>query len=178
MPVPTLLITGTTGVGKSTVAAEINDQLAARKVPNAAVDLDALVWQWPSTSPWNVDLMFENLASTWPNYQSHGATHLVLARVQIDRAELARYRAAIPGAEITVCRLVAPEVMRVKRLHGRMPPGPSLDWHLNRTAALESELDRLKVEDFVVENGDRPTSEVALEVLAVAGWIDNPDRPS
>lgn len=51
--VPTLLITGTTGVGKPTVAAEINDVLAALKVPNAAVDLDALVWQWPSTSGWN-----------------------------------------------------------------------------------------------------------------------------
>jgi hypothetical protein len=178
MPVPTLLISGTTGVGKSTVAAEINDQLAARKVPNAALDLDALVWQWPSTSPWNVDLMFENLASIWPIYQFHGATHLVLARVQADRAELDRYRAAIPGAEITVCRLVAPEVMRIKRLQGRMPPGPSLDWHLKRTTALESELERLKVEDFVVENGDRLASEVALEVLAVAGWIEVPDRPS
>jgi predicted kinase len=177
MRVPTLLITGTTGVGKSTVTAEINDQLAARKIPNAAVDLDALVWQWPSTSPWNVDLMFENLASIWPNYLSHGATHLVLARVQQDRAELDRYRSAIPEAEITVCRLRAPEMTRVSRLHGRMPPGPSLDWHLQRTAVLESELERAKVEDFIVEN-DRLASEVALEVLAVAGWIDVPDRPS
>lgn len=126
MSVPTLLISGTTGVGKSTVAAEINDQLAARKVPSAAINLVALVWQWPSTSPWNVDLMFGNLASIWPNYQCHGATHLVLARVQKDRAELDRYRVAIPGAEITVCRLVAPEAIRVERLHGRMPPGPSL----------------------------------------------------
>ena len=98
--------------------------------------------------------------------------------MQKDRAELDRYRAAIPGAEITVCRLVAPEVMRVKRLRGRMPPGPSLDWHLKRTATLESELERLKVEDFVVENGDRTASEVALEVLARAGWTDFPDRPS
>jgi hypothetical protein len=60
--VPTLLITGTTGVGKSTVAAEINDVLAALKVPNAAVDLDALVWQWPSTSAWNnVERLLERM---------------------------------------------------------------------------------------------------------------------
>jgi hypothetical protein len=25
--------------------------------------------------------MFENLASLWPNYRAHGATHLILARV-------------------------------------------------------------------------------------------------
>lgn len=37
------------------------DVLAAAKVSNAAVDLDALVWQWPSSSKWNSGLMFENL---------------------------------------------------------------------------------------------------------------------
>jgi hypothetical protein len=171
MAVPTLLITGSAGVGKSTVAAEINEQLAARKVPNAAIDLDALVWQWPSTTSWNDDLMFENLASIWPNYQAHGATHLILARVQKDRAELDRYRSAVPGSEISVCRLVAPEAVRIERLHGRMPPGPSLDWHIARTVELDAELDALKIEDFVVENDDRSTSDVAFEVLARAGWI-------
>lgn len=105
--VPTLLITGTVGVGKSTVAAEINDVLAERQIPNAALDLDALIRQYPSTSPWNTDLMFANLAVLWPNYQTHGATHLVLARVLENRDELDRYRTAVPGAEITVCRLVA-----------------------------------------------------------------------
>lgn len=169
--VPTLLITGTTGVGKSTVAAEINDVLAALKVPNAAVDLDALVWQWPSTSAWNNDLMFENLASLWPNYRAHGATHLILARVLEDGGELARYRAAVPGAQITVCRLVAPEAGRVERLLERMPPGPSRDWHLHRTVELEAVLGRLAHEDFTVENGNRSVREVALDVLVRAGWV-------
>ena len=120
--------------------------------------------------------MFENLAAIWPNFRAHGATHLVLARVQKDRAELDRYRTAIPDAAITVCRLVAPEAIRIERLHGRMPPGSSLDWHLARTAELEEELGGLKVEDFVVENGDRPVSEVAIEVLIRARWVAEPKR--
>lgn len=41
VPDPLLLITGTTGAGKSTVAAEINDTLTAPKVPNAAVEVRA-----------------------------------------------------------------------------------------------------------------------------------------
>jgi hypothetical protein len=171
VPVPTLLITGTVGVGKSAVAAEINDALAALKVPNAAVDLDALVWQWPSTSRWNDDLLFENLAALWPNYAAHGATSLILARVLEGPAELTRYAAAVPGAEITVCRLVAPEDLRVNRLLGRMPPGPSRDWHLARTVELDAILDRLSCADFVVENGDRPIRDVALDVLTGAHWI-------
>ena len=176
VPVPTLVLTGPVGSGKSTVAAEIDDVLAELKVPNAAVDLDALVWQWPSTSRWNNDLLFENLASLWPNYQAHGATHLILARVLEDRAELDCYRAAVPGAEITVCRLTTPEPLRLQRLRERMPPGPSRDWHLARTVELEGILANLVCEDFEVENGDRPVRDVALEVLVRAGWLPSEEE--
>jgi hypothetical protein len=171
MTVQTLLITGTVSVGKSTIAAEINDTLAALKVPNAAIDLDALSWQWPPSSKWNDDLMFESLAALWPNYAARGVTHLVLARVLEDSADLDRYRAAIPGADITICRLVAPEADRIARLLGRMPPGPSRDWHLARTVELNSILERLAIEDFAVDNGARPVREVASEILIRARWI-------
>ncbi len=174
-PVPVLLITGSVGSGKSTVALEINDVLAERKLPNAALDLDALVWQWPPTSKWNDDLMFENLTSLWPNYRAHGASRLVLARVLEDPSELDRYRRAVPGAEITVCRVTAPEALRLARLRGRMAPGASLDWHLARTVELEAILEDVACEAFVVENGPRPVREVALEVLVRAGWITPPD---
>jgi adenylylsulfate kinase len=176
--VPTLIITGTVGVGKSTVTAEISDVLADLQIPNAAVDLDALVWQWPPSSEWNSDLMFENLALLWPNYRAHGATRLILARVLEDPAELVRYCVAVPGAEITVCRLVAPEAIRVSRLLGRMPPGPSRDWHLNRTVELENNLRRLACEEFTVENGDRSVHDVAFEVLVRAGWVTEESQRS
>ena len=175
MPVPTLLISGTVGVGKSTVAAKLNDILAELEVPNAAVDLDALIAQWPPTSEWNSDLLFENLASIWPNYQAHGATHLILARVLEDRGELERYRTAVPDAAITVCRLTAPEPVRLRRLRGRMFPGPSLEWHLARTVELEHILGRRSCEDFVVDNGARPVRDVAVEILVQAGWISPAD---
>jgi hypothetical protein len=113
MRVPTILLTGTVGAGKTAVAAEICDVLAELKIPNTACDLDALVWQWPSSSPWNAELMFKNLAVLWPNYRDHGSTHLVLARVLEDAGELDRYRDAIPGAEIVVCKLTASEEERI-----------------------------------------------------------------
>jgi hypothetical protein len=37
-------------------------------------------------------------------------------------------------------------------------------------------LDRLAVEDFAVENGDRPVREVALEVLVRVGWALSEQR--
>jgi hypothetical protein len=169
--VPVLLLTGTVGAGKTTIAWEINDVLAEREIGNAALDLDVFTAQWPSTSTWNADLMFECLAALWPIYAAHGTERLVLANVCEDPADLARYRAAVPGADITVCRLVAPHDERVARLHGRMPPGPSLDWHLDRTGALHDILERAAFEDFVVENVGA-VRDVALAVLQTAGWLD------
>lgn len=168
--VPMLLLTGTVGSGKTTLAYEVNDLLSERQVPNATVDLDALTAQWPASSKWNADLMFENLALLWPNYQAHGATRLVLAHVLEDGTERDRYLTAVPGAELTVVRVVAPESLRVARLRGRMPPGPSLDWHLHRTVELEAILAGAGFEDLVIENGDRPIRAVAEELLDRVGW--------
>ena len=178
MQVPTLLITGSPGVGKTSTAVEINDQLAGRSVPNAVIDLDSMAWQWPPSSHFNTDLVFKNLESIWPNYKAHGATHLVLARVIEDRAELSRYRAAIPGAEIVICRLVATDATRVERLQNRMPAGASLDWHIRRTLELERQFESLAIEDFVVESDERSLREVATEVLLRAGWIADVDQGS
>lgn len=171
MNVRVLLLTGSVGSGKTAIASEICDVLAELKIPNAAIDLDALTWQWPPGSPWNNDLMFDSLAALWKIHRAQGTTRLTLARVLEDRADLGRYRQAVPGAQITICRLTGPESLRIERLASRMPPGPSLDWHLARTTELEAILERLAVEDFVVANDARAVRAVALEVLQRAGWL-------
>jgi len=168
--VPVLLVTGTVGSGKTTLAYEIGDLLSEMKLGNAVLDLDALTAQWPPSSRWNADLMFENLALLWPNYRAHGATHLVLAHVLEDGTEKERYCAAVPGAVLTTVRVVAAEHLRLERLTGRMPPGPSLEWHLHRTIELEAILAQAALEDFAVENGERPIRALAQEVMRLAGW--------
>src|ERR1700730_9751955 len=120
-------------------------------MPHAALDLDGLIWQWPVSSPWNDDLVFENLAALWPNYRAHGAAHLVLARVLEDRADLPRYCDAVPGAQVTVCRLVAPAPITIARIHARMRPGPAQNWDLHRTVELSRALELAATEDFTVD---------------------------
>ena len=168
--VPVLLINGTVGAGKSTIGGACSDALTERDIGNAFVDLDALTWQHPSTSKWNSDLMFENLAVLWPNYAAHGSTHLVLAHVLEDPTDLDRYGDAVPGAELTICRVVAPEDVRAERLRRRMPPGAGLDWHLARSPELHVILEHAALDDFAVIN-DRPVHDVAMEVLTTAGWL-------
>lgn len=170
-PVPTLLISGTVGVGKSTITSEVSDVLSVARIPHAAVDLDHLRWHWPRRDPWNLELMFENLGVLWSNYLRHGARQLVVGHVVEDENDLERYQGAVPGAEITVCRLVASERVRLERLNHRMAAGPAREWHLRRSRELDTSLDRVKVEDFTVENEGRPVRTVALEVLVRSGRL-------
>jgi adenylylsulfate kinase len=169
--VEVLLLNGTVGSGKTTVMYEIADVLTEKEIPHAALDLDVLRSQWPPSSPWNANLMFDCLAALSPIYAAHGATRLVLAHVLEERAELQRYAEAIPGAEIVVVRITAPEELRRRRLQHRMLPGESLDWHLARTVELEAILSAAKAEDLTVANDDRPVRDVAKEVLDRTGWL-------
>jgi adenylylsulfate kinase len=168
--VPVLLLNGTVGSGKTTLAWEISDVLSACEVPHAALDGDGFRASWPVTSRWNEDLLFESIAAVWPVQRAHGAERLVIAMVVEDPTDLDRYRAAIPGADITVCRLVAPDDTYRRRITNRMPAGPSRDWHLHRTTELHDILERAGIDDFVVVN-DGAIREVALEVLRRAGWV-------
>jgi hypothetical protein len=70
-----------------------------------------------------------------------------------------------------VVRLLAPPELTDARLRRRHREGPELDWHLRRAPELAVIQDGLRTGHSVVENGDRPLSEVAAEVLRVAGWL-------
>jgi predicted kinase len=110
-----------------------------------------------------------NLAAVWPNFQAAGAARLVLADVVESRDELARYRAAVPGAEILVVRLRARIETLMARLRAR-EPGAALDRHLQRAADLAKGMERLPFEDLRVETDGRPASAIAHEILARARW--------
>ncbi len=126
---------------------------------------------YPQRGPFGQRLIFANLTSVWPNYFAAGAERLIVARVVEGRAELAHYRAAVPGAQPIVCRLTGPlelmhELLRVRE------PGMNLERALERATQLTEILERAGVEDLVVDNGPgRPVGDVAGEVLSRAGWL-------
>lgn len=166
---PILAISGAVGVGKTSVLIELHDILAGERVPHGCVERDALSFSWPPQGRFNEVIIERNLSCVLPTFLEAGATRLVIAGVIESPADLAVYRRCVPGAEIQVCRLTADLDLRRQRLRGR-EKGAGLDWHLERTAELDSILDEAKIEDFSVDNGDRPLREVALEVLARARW--------
>jgi hypothetical protein len=169
-PVPVLVLSGTVGVGKSTVLAEIHDVLARAHVPHACIERDELASSWPVRGAFNRETVWENLASVWANFHRAGARRLVIGGVVEDATDVAAYRRAVPGARITVCQLVAAEATRVARLRAR-EVGAGLEWHLRRTVELEEIITSAGIHDFTVSNdAGRAVRTVALEVLAQAGW--------
>lgn len=170
MDVPVLIISGTVGVGKTTVGYEIHDILSDHQMPHAFIDRDALAHSWPPQGPYNETLVQRNIASVWQNFREAGARRLVVAGVVEHPSDLEGYKQAIPGAMIQVCRLVAAQPTRQARLKIREVES-SLAWYLHRTVELEQILEQRQLENFVVDNDGRSLGEVALEVLTRANWL-------
>ena len=173
MRVPTIIVTGPVGVGKTTVSEEMGYVLRDAKVPHATVDFDRLTACYPrpkGDDGWGTKLGHMNLAALWQNFRASGARRLIIARVIESRSELEGYREAVPGAEITVVRLRASPSTLQARVR-RRGEGIGMQWHLDRAVELASLMDASPVEDMLIETDDRDPTTIAREVLHRAGWL-------
>ena len=162
-----LIISGSMGAGKTTVMSEASDLLCTAGIDHAAIDLDALtIGHLP---PHAAVLSGRNLAALWNNYTAFGIRRLLLAGAIENTARLDEVRCSIPDAHIVICRLRA----RVHTMQDRVrwrEPGMLQSELIERVSVLDAELDEAALHDFVVENEERPVTEVAREMLTMAGW--------
>jgi hypothetical protein len=157
------------GSGKTTVMAEASDLLAAAGVNHAAIDLDGLGIGHIPEGAWP-DLAYQNLASVWENFARAGATRLLIAEAVQTAEELDRIQAAIPDADIVVCRVRASAETMQRRVQAR-EPGMLKEVFVARVLELESILDEAQVEDFSLSNDEASITSVARELLVRAGWL-------
>ena len=89
-----LLINGTVGVDKTSVAEMVGDLLTEAGVPNAVIDLDWLRRSWPSPAGdrFNVAMALRNLRSVARNYRDAGAVRIVLGGVIETKVERDRHQ--------------------------------------------------------------------------------------
>jgi cytidylate kinase len=176
--VPVLVITGPVGVGKTTVAVAMSELLDRAGMPHALADVDYLRWSHPSPphDPFNMALGLRNLEAVWANYRAAGAERLIVVDIVESRADVAGYRAAIPGAAVLVVRLQAALPAILRRLQER-ETGASLEWHQRRAAELVTQMERDRVEDLVVDTEGKAVAEIARDVLARTGWMGGPSSP-
>jgi hypothetical protein len=172
LTVPTILITGPVGVGKTVVASDVSWLAEAAGIPHGGLDIDAVTWMHPSPPP---GMAYENVRAVWDSYQRAGATHLILAQVVYSRAELDGFRKALPGADITVFRLRADLDTLLARVAERERGGPGQAIHSRQAEELFHQMEKARVEDHLVETSGRPAYNVAAEIFNVSGWAG--ERP-
>jgi guanylate kinase len=104
-----MLITGPTGVGKSTIGFSFYLRCLNAGLTAGYVDLNQLGFVRPATAddPRGHGIKARNLGAIWRNYRAAGATHLVASGPVEDDAALRHYAAALSGTDITLCRLRA-----------------------------------------------------------------------
>lgn len=164
--IPTIVITGPVGVGKTTVASALSDRLIASGEPHALVDMDTMRQSYPRPAGdrFNMALGLRNLAAVWANYRAAGAECLILADIVESPDDVAAYRVAVPNAEVTVVRLLASPDAIARRLAQR-ESGASLRWHQLRAMELVALMQKEAIGDVLVETDEKTPLDIADEIL-------------
>ena len=122
-----LWLCGPTAVGKSTVGWQVYQQASQAGLHTAFLDLQQIGFLRPDApaDPHGQRLKARNLARIWPNFRAAGARHLVIVGRIESQAALDHYRAEVPAAAHTVCRLRADRQVLAERVtfrgHGQGP---------------------------------------------------------
>lgn len=170
-----LIITGSMGAGKTTILAEASDLLTERKVPHAAIDLDAFGLAYLPPGSNNDAAMYRNLRNVCKNYAALGVPRFLVARAVENPAALESCRRAVSAKRTVVCRLTAKIGIMRQRVKIR-ESGLLQKQFVARVAKLNSILDHAQLEDFAVATDVRSVTEIAKEMLHKAGWISDLSR--
>jgi gluconate kinase len=163
-----LLISGRSGVGKSTVAGELHNLLAQADVRHALIEGDNLDLAHPA--PWGYGLADKNLRAMWLNYRTLGYRRLIYVNtvsVLLER----ELTAALGGrVEVTGILLTADEESVRLRLSSR-EVGSALTLHLQRSRDRALELDlRSPASVHRISTDGRSATRIAREISDIVGW--------
>lgn len=167
-----LVVNGTVGAGKTTIAEVVADLLREWGVPYAWIDVDALRRAYPTADddPFGQAVALDHLEAMAGVLRRRGYRHVVLAEVIERASDRELYERAFDGAELAVVRLEASQTTRLGRIRAR-ERDPWREWHVVRTVELAAILATAGVDDAVVVNeGVRSLREVAADVLRAAHW--------
>jgi len=181
-----LLITGPTGVGKSTIGFPCYLSCLEAGLTAGYLDLDQLSFLRPGDprDPGNHRLKARNLAAIWRNYRAAGATHLVAVGPMTSEADVRLYEDALPGAAVTLARLRAdPDDLRLRvaarGTGGSWPqPGDPLAGQPAEFLASVADqavrdgcaLDRSGLGALTIDTTGRAVAESAALLSSAAGW--------
>jgi adenylylsulfate kinase len=117
-----VVLSGTVGAGKTTVAGALRRELVARGYAVAELDVDAVAAREPAPhdDPFNERLVVAHLGALRERWEARGVEVLVLPRVVETTAQRASYARALDQA-VRVVRVDAPATSPARRATGTSP---------------------------------------------------------
>jgi hypothetical protein len=165
-----VVIGGPTGVGKSSTALEISNQLRRARVAHAVIDTEALDVVYPRPKDEH-ELIERNLAAVWQTFRDQGTRRLVVAGTHLTRRDaLEGVRRATEGDRFTLIQLAASgATLRARLRHREM--GSGRDGGPERPLAeVPAPPRELSPEVRLFETERSSLEETAAHIIAVAGW--------
>lgn len=170
-----LLIGGRSGVGKSTVAAEVHRQLSEHGIQHAWIEGDNLDMAFPV--PWKQghNLAEANLAAMWSNYRVHGYTRLIYVNTASVFGHVIDALTTAMGDDpmVSGVLLTSSDAVAEQRLVQR-EVGGGLDYAVGRSREAALELEASAPAEVTRLNTDgRSASELAAEIVRLPSGARN-----
>ncbi len=167
-----LLIGGRSGVGKSTVAAEVHRQLSEHGVHHAWIEGDNLDMAFPV--PWQQghQLAEANLAAMWSNYRAHGYSRLIYVNTASVLGHVidALTTAMGDNPSVSAVLLGSSDEVAEQRLVQR-EVGGGLEHALGRSRQAARELEAsAPAEVSRLDTDGRSATDLAAEIVQWSGW--------
>lgn len=162
-----LIITGSPGSGKSSIARALSDHLQLQEVAHAVIELDDLAKIYPRSL---TCIMYTNLASIWPNYERLGEIKLIIA-TYLQAGELEIVKKAAPAKRLTVCEISAPYEELKRRIARREASGSRRKQLLYFVENYSSNhVEAAEVDLKVINQGTHGVSESVSIIIKEIGW--------
>lgn len=167
-----LFISGRSGVGKSTAALTLHEQLAERDVRHAVIEGDYLDLAHPAPHlayP-GADLAEQNLATMWANYRSLGYRRLIYTNT-VAVLTLPSLVAAMGDDPLVTSVLLRSSNEHARSRLERRNHGAAGAELLGRGAATAGRLDTGAPDDtYRITTDELGPAEVAAALLELTGW--------
>lgn len=162
-----LILHGPPGAGKTSISQIMSELLCQHDITNAIIDLDYLANIYPRK---HIGIMYKNLASIWPNYQSLGDIKVIIP-TYLQKGELEIVMDAAPAKSTQVCEVLAPVEVLEKRIKARGKTEPQVKLHLDYLYQYPNNGPDKRQMTFRITNHDKTKEQAATEILQKAGWI-------
>lgn len=163
-----LVLHGSPGAGKTTLARAVSEILREADLAHGVIDLDEISLVHPGQGR---SFARENLKAIWPRYAAVPGLRLLLPSVIADEEELLLLRDALPGANLAVCELTAPEAVLKERVTAREPNEFWQEGLRRWVDVYHARNDLDKIRDFLVSTHERSEQDAAREVVEKVGWL-------